>query len=180
MKKNNKGFFLAEAIVMIALVTTVMAFVYPNVSKLYENYVNKTKYYDQIEDIYALKAAYEILLDNGYISTITTGGTCASPGGLDLRVSGKLEESNNAIPQEKYNYATFGSDSLTLYLINYTSTPTAEDYDFRKYLRRMKISTYDSSSYRLIGKFTKDDNVSYASIKIENPNPYRTCNLGGA
>ena len=55
MKKNNKGFFLAETIVVIALVTTVMAFVYPNVTKLYDNYVNRTKYYDQTEDLYTLK-----------------------------------------------------------------------------------------------------------------------------
>ena len=38
---NNKGFFLAETIVIIALVTTIMAFVYPNVSKLFENYKNR-------------------------------------------------------------------------------------------------------------------------------------------
>ena len=59
MKKNNKGFFLAETIVVIALVTTVMAFVYPNVSKLNENYKNRTKYYDQTEDLYALEAVYD-------------------------------------------------------------------------------------------------------------------------
>ena len=59
MKKNNKGFFLAETIVVIALVTTVMAFVYPNVTKLYENYKNRANYYDQTEDLYALKAVYE-------------------------------------------------------------------------------------------------------------------------
>ena len=55
MKKNNKGFFLAETIVMIALVTSIMAFVYPNVSKLYENYKDRVVYYDQTEDIYKLK-----------------------------------------------------------------------------------------------------------------------------
>ena len=58
--KNNKGFFLAETIVMIALVTTIMAFVYPNVSKLYENYKNRVMYYDQTEDLYALRAYYEL------------------------------------------------------------------------------------------------------------------------
>ena len=64
MKKNNKGFFLAETIVIIALVTTVMAFVYPNVAKLYENYKNKASYYDQTQDIYTLKTVYRYLLDN--------------------------------------------------------------------------------------------------------------------
>ena len=49
----------------------------------------------------------------------------------------------------------------------------------------MKKTTYDSSSYRLIGVFEEEDNegnpteVRYASIKIDNPNPDRNCNLGG-
>ena len=55
MKKNNKGFFLAETIVVLALVTTVIAFVYPNVSKLYENYNTRIKYYDQTEDLGVLQ-----------------------------------------------------------------------------------------------------------------------------
>lgn len=179
--KNNKGFFLAEAIVMIALVTTVMAFIYPNVSKLYENYANKVRYYDQIEDIYALKAIYEILLDKKVISDKTTGGDCASIGGLQLKVDGELENYNlmGELIKEPYNIV-LPSNFKELYLINYTSTPTSIDPDFKRYLRRMKISTYDTASYRLVGKFKKAGKISYASIKVENPNPYRTCNLGGA
>ena len=59
MKNKNMGFFLAETIVMIALVTSVMAFVFPNISKLYINFENKVKYYDQPEDIYYLMAYYK-------------------------------------------------------------------------------------------------------------------------
>ena len=55
MKKNNRGFFLVEAIVIIALVTIIMAYVYPNVAKLYENYENRAKYYDQTEDLFLLR-----------------------------------------------------------------------------------------------------------------------------
>ena len=46
-----------------------MAFVYPNVSKLNENYKNRTKYYDQTEDLFTLKAAYN-LLEGEYINFI--------------------------------------------------------------------------------------------------------------
>ena len=56
MKKNSRGFFLAETIIVLAVVTTAIAFVLPNVTKVYENYKNTTKYYDQTKDIYALKA----------------------------------------------------------------------------------------------------------------------------
>ena len=50
----------------------------------------------------------------------------------------------------------------------------------------MKKTTNDTPSYRLIGVFKDDtnndgepDETRYASIKIENPNPNRGCNLGG-
>ena len=61
MKKNKNGFFLAETIIMIALVTTVIAFLYPNISKLYENYNNRLNHYDQVQDIYVLRAIEEYI-----------------------------------------------------------------------------------------------------------------------
>lgn len=160
VKTNNKGFFMAEAIVMIALVTTVMAFVYPNVTKLYENYKNRTLYYDQTEDIYALKAVYPVLTDkivyaieNKYTNTL-----------IDI----DLDESfDNINLKEIY---------ITKYMTDFTSNNDDFDYDFYRYLRRMKKSTYDKSAYRLIGKFEKKDKddktfYTYASIKIDDPNP---------
>ena len=59
MKKNENGFFLAETIIVLALVTTFMAFVFPNVSKLYDNYKTRIKYYDQTEDIIFLSEVYK-------------------------------------------------------------------------------------------------------------------------
>lgn len=67
MKKNSKGFFLAETIIMIALVTTVIAFLYPNVSKLYENYINRLTRYDQPQDIYVLRAIEEYITSDAEI-----------------------------------------------------------------------------------------------------------------
>ena len=52
MKKNNKGFFLVEAIVVITLVTSVLAFVYPSLSNIYDTFNNQAKYYDQTKDLY--------------------------------------------------------------------------------------------------------------------------------
>lgn len=170
MKKNNKGFFLAETIVIIALVTTVMAFVYPNVAKLYENYTNKAFYYDQTEDIYTLKAVYDYLLnETNEINENTT------------------DESNNLGCKNFVDEIKLISDInleigdlKELYITGYMAKPSVKnDYEFNKYLSRMKKTTYDTTAYRLIGKFKNDNKVRYASIKIENPNPYRSCNLGG-
>lgn len=177
MKKNNKGFFLAETIVMIALITTVMAFVYPNVSKLYENHKNKASYYDQTEDIFVLKAISNYLLEIGKINSLTDNG-CKSDS--DWKETNGMYEINNS------NVKIGGLKNL--YITGYMVKPSSDDYEFNKYLNRMKKTTYDTPSYRLIGKFEfiekdKDENeitiYRYASIKVDNPNPNRSCNLGG-
>ena len=237
MKKNNKGFFLAETIVVIALVTTVMAFVYPNVTKLYDNYVNRTKYYDQTEDLYTLKVLADWMEETPFIYTddensnyqytlleyITmddkqsgcltfmnelktlydsdkntsfsdlnrdanlnsnlyslqycptkeliindtqTGGTCSYK---------KVFQENN---QYDNNFSIFSS-LKKIYITNYMSNLSNDNYNFNKYLKRLKKTTYDTTSYRLIGIFKENGKTRYASIKINNPNPNRSCNLGG-
>lgn len=304
MKKNNKGFFLAETIVVIALVTTVMAFVYPNVSKLNENYNNRTKYYDQTEDLYVLKATYN-LLEGEYINFVYPSGSgytsydninpnnvvntnflgfftfnpnanqkddpdsrvgsagclnysspsnslytdssyneiyCGtelsdnckftgmlkiydesligslSNGGFELALD-YIRENNSYYKTgdfhfESYDYFTclgdfYGlSNSLNLdtkggaglqckttkqtykdffdntelkelYIANYMGNPSSSNYNFNKYLKRLKKTSNDTVSYRLIGVFKNGNETRYASIKIDNPNPNRNCNLGG-
>lgn len=169
MKKNNKGFFLAETIVVIALVTTVMAFVYPNVTKLYENYKNRANYYDQTEDLYALKAVYEAnkgIIDNKTNGT-STGCSVDELGGKNISDLEEITGTNKPTILDK------------LYISSYMSNLSSDNYNFNKYLKRIKKTTYDSASYRLIGIFKIGSETRYASIKIDNPNSDRHCNLGG-
>ena len=175
LKKNNMGFFLAETIVMIALVTTVMAFVFPNVSKIYDNYKNQIKYYDQTEDIYVLKAVYENL--KNYNAGVTNP-TCKYS-------SDELDEMTNittgCLKKLAYNGKTGTKKELWwranglsgLYIAPYMGTPGNSMLSFDKYLKRMKKTTYDENAYRLIGVFdtlNEDGSVKshrYASIKIQ-------------
>lgn len=163
MKNKNMGFFLAETIVMIALVTSVMAFVFPNISKLYINFENKVKYYDQPEDIYYLMAYYKA--NSSYINEKTRGGIKNEIGakkivGLD---KGEVEVSENK----------------TIYIANYMGNYNSEnDFNFNRYLKRLKKTTSDYSSYRIIGIFNDNNQERFASIKIENPNKNRNSNLG--
>lgn len=200
MKKNNKGFFLAETIVVIALVTTVMAFVYPNVSKLYETYQNRTYYYDQTEDIYALKAVYDYWSTHqGNLFAVKTTDTCdklkeamnypASGGEVPMEAGAKNITGENLDSNSTYRIPTpsLAIDICTekdwclskSYIVSYMASPTSTDYNFNRYLKSLKKTTYDVASYRLIGVFEKGDMKRYASIKIDNPNPNRLCNLGG-
>lgn len=182
MKKNNKGFFLAEAIIIIALVTTVMAFVYPNVSKLYENYKNSVDYYDQPEDLYTLKAVYDYMEKRNFIKDMTEEGCKIYNNNYDILSSDDDKDKNNDYNNNFYyintDYLQF-DELKKLYITGYMTDVSNDDPDFNKYLKRLKKTTYDKSSYRLIGVFKNDNIQRYASIKIDNPNPNRNCNLGG-
>lgn len=188
MKKNNKGFFLAETIVVIALVTTVMAFVYPNVSKLNENYNNRTKYYDQTEDLYALKAIYDAMEHTDSGKTYTENSEVYNLNKFDEYITDTLTPDSRGtknFKNELKEITTIGSFGATginglykLYIASYMGNPSDSNYNFNKYLKRLRKSTNDPSAYRLIGIFKKNNETRYASIKIDNPNPNRTSNLG--
>ena len=184
--KNNKGFFLVEAIVIISLVTIVMAFVYPNISKLYQNYTNASTIYDQTEDIYVL-LTYESLIKNDiYKKTCTKNdsdkcfiieneenNTSINTIGCKKYENGNIDTASSEISISDGN--TFGNIKK-LYLTGYISDISSNDYNFNKYLKRLKKTTYDESAYRLIGIFEEDGKYRYASIKLDNPNNNRICN----
>ncbi len=170
MKKNNKGFFLAETIIMLALVTTVMAFVYPNLSKLYDNYKNVVHNYDQTEDLYLLKAVYEA--NKSTIDNLTSK-KCNEVDEIGAKSFANNEKSNNII---KNKIIDPSGNIDELYITGYMTDLSSDNYNFNKYLKRLKRTTSDYASYRLIVVIGD----RYASIKIDNPNPNRHCNLGGS
>lgn len=155
MKKNNKGFFLAETIIIVALVTTVMAFVYPNVSKLYDNYKNTSLYYDQTEDLYTLKAYSEVYATD---------------------IIGKCNDLINLPEGSSFSYniceGNCGMGIKTLFIYKYMDSPSPSDanYNFNKYLKRLKKTSNDQKACRLVGVF---DGGKFASIKIEKESLYR-------
>ena len=157
--KNNKGFFLAETIIVLALVTTAIAFVLPNVTKVYENYKNTSKYYDQVKDIYILKAISETDEFKATAKT-KTGSWCDV---IDKLTNGNITNDVFASSSEKKALLKFEK----LYILSYMKTPNdASGYEFQKYLNRMKKTSYDTTSYRLIGVFKEGSEERYASIKI--------------
>ena len=189
MKKNNKGFFLAETIVVVALVTTVMAFLYPNISNLYDNYNNRTKYYDQTEDLYALR-----VLNDYFLSLLNTSNdpyNTYTENGCKIFSTGDITSTTSATSGLYNFYRSFVKDEASmgvdmkleqLYLTGYMTSVSSNNYNFNRYLKRLKRTTYDGSAYRLIGVFKVTDEdgktiTRYASIKIDNPNPNRGCNL---
>lgn len=190
MKKNNKGFFLAETIVVLALVTTVVVFVSANVPNLYKNYKLQIESYDRTEDIYLLKAIYEA--NKSAIDGITVV-KCNDTD--DVSYAGqKIYGSGTTGDIKNDSYATkLVSQTITLslpsdyrnssfYLTGYLTSLSDDDYNFNKYLKRIKKTSNFKTDYRLIGVLKKSGSTetTYASIRIENPDTLgnRGCNLG--
>lgn len=158
------GFFLAETIVMVALVTTVMAFVFPNVSKIYDNYKNQMKYYDQTEDIYVLKAVYENL------KAINSAGGIAGTTIIDDSNVGNVNIIDELVYNKKPHDWWRANGLERLIIAKYLDEPSDTNLSFNRYLKRMKRTTNDVSAYRLIGVFSSFDGSGshrYASIKIQ-------------
>ncbi len=162
MKKDNRGFFLSETIVVISLVTIVIAFMYPNTAKLYDNYKNQAYMYDQTKDIYLLKAIYEKEKENlkkdknSLIYCKKCDNTATK---IEKGVNTQYENLNLSIPEIE-----------RLYVVGYMDDNLSSDnYNFNKYLKRMKKSVYSPLSYRLIGVFKSVDekNYRFASIKMD-------------
>lgn len=189
--KNNKGFFLAETIVVIALVATVMAFVYPNVSKLYSNYKNRIKCYDRTEDLYVLKAIYDMMenSDSEKEYTYIENSEAYKLNKFDVHITVCNDVDNKCTPDSRGTIKITNKSEITsdefkinglekLYIASYMTNLSDDNYNFNKYLKRLKKTTNDPSAYRLIGEFKDGEERRYASIKIDNPNPHRNKNLG--
>lgn len=183
MKKNNKGFFLAETIVVLALVTTVVVFVSANVPNLYKNYKLQIESYDRTEDIYLLKAIYEAnksTIDNATSTACPSGGS-SFVGQKKYGDTGDLSSSSSATKLISLNLPTdYDSSSSSFYLTGYLTSLSDIDYNFNKYLKRIKKTSNFKTDYRLIGKLVNGGKTTYASIRIENPDTLgnRGCNLG--
>lgn len=172
MKKNQKGFFLAETIIMIALITTVVAFVFPNVSKLYENFVNRTKYYDQTEDVFFLKAVGECLDVNYVQVTKKDDKNILMINNYNITEMGTdtmLKVSNDCTITPKY---LGNGGEVAIYVAKYMATPGVptgfaenEKYEFNKFLHRLKKTNNDTAAHRIIGRFKIGNSYRFASVK---------------
>ena len=150
MKRNNKGFFLAETLIVISLVTLILAFVYPNLSKLYETFVLKTNYYDQVQDIQALKS-----IDFVFNSNIEAACYHLEDGEYKAIEKDKLVSLRSTISIDGLNNMNLEE----LYITNYdtSSSDDIDDYSFTRYLKRIRKNKLLPNACRLIGKFRDSD-----------------------
>lgn len=183
MKKNEKGFFLAETIIVLALITTVLAYVYPNTAKLYETYKNKVRYYDQTQDVYYLRSLVPFLVsyvNEDDINVKNPNSVIKGCSDLSILSSIKFSDVDNigvlsqkSIYSNSFNYA---GNLKELYVTSYIATPTTtttKNLNFKSYLLKLRKKDYENISCRLIGVFEQkvDGKLEqrYASIKVYDP-----------
>ena len=74
--RNNKGFMLAEVVIVSTIVTSVIVSLYTGFNRVYKFYNERSHYYD-IDGLYALKTISDLLLEeeklNGYHYLPTNG-----------------------------------------------------------------------------------------------------------
>ena len=77
MIKNNKGFMLAEVVIVSAILITTLTSLYVGFARVYKAYEERSNFFD-IDSIYALKNIEDALINEGIfneiINTVNTNG----------------------------------------------------------------------------------------------------------
>lgn len=68
MKLNNKGFMLAELVIVAASVMVSLTAVYLTFSKIYTGF-NRNNNYDSVDAMYASRGMYDIIINDGGINS---------------------------------------------------------------------------------------------------------------
>ena len=77
MKLSNKGFMLAEVVIVASVISTVLVFLFISINRMSNAYDTRNRYYD-IDAMYAAMAVNDYLIRNNLIETIDTSGELTS------------------------------------------------------------------------------------------------------
>lgn len=164
---NNKGFMLAEVIIVSAVIFTTLVGLYKGFSNTYKAYETKNSYYDS-KTIYALKNMENFLIDEMILNKNITNNT------------NKYIEITDNLDTNQY-HKTFINKFITeyniksIYILQFDKSAltklkanTKVDNDFDKYIDYIideNIDNFDSSKYSYI-LIAKTNNEQYSSLRI--------------
>ena len=170
MKKNNKGFMMAELIIVSAIALSVLSVLFISFNKLYGIYMQRIRYYDSTTITRA--ALYrDILIENGQMNDFISN-TKASNNKYTLIYETGDDNNIFAIPSAekstKYNDLVYlvnvnrGTISSNVIKDNINET-------FKEYLDFLNGSVeFDSNFIILIERCetSNDDNCKYAYLEV--------------
>ena len=123
MRKDNRGFMLAEVIIVSSIIVTVLVTMYTGLNKLFVKYDELSRYYN-VDAIYLAKNVEDYLIDSYQMGSVISNSL--SNGYVDLRDGGYFNNAENLI----------SDDVVKLYFIgNYEKTFNNVDEDNLKSLK---------------------------------------------
>lgn len=167
MKMNKKGFMLAEVVIVAAVISTVLIFMYISINRMSNAYDTRNRYYD----IDAMQVAMEIndTLDNSYD---------------EVEYYIKIPNNNRLI--NFYNGNNNFNNTVAAYYIKSNMVSITELYDsleidayLKEYIEYLKDNIiFNNYNYLLLVEL-KDKNISNEELSIGNVHFY-TLKVGDA
>ena len=168
MKKDNKGFLLAESLIVSTFILTVLILLYIQFSNLVTNYKNSYSY-NNVESIYNLSSMSNYLLENHIIVNdflnenkpyvlISKNGNCNVEIGITDNFCDEISKNMNA---KTIIYTASDLTDIKNYVLN------TEDKDigpkFRNFISRVETKIIQNKG-RLFAEF---NNETYATIALD-------------
>lgn len=151
---NNKGFMLAEVVIVSAIILTTLVVMYKGLNRVYSNY-NRLSNYNNIDSTYASKTIFDYLVDSHLIENyIKNNNDCINITNNDNMLT-EIASQYNA----KYVYL--------VKKINQNSCQTMNNDYLNSYIEFLnkKISDQDSYNIMIITEIVEDNKHYFGSFK---------------
>ena len=169
MKKNNRGFLLAESLVVSTFVLTVLILLYIQFNNLTTNYKNSYNY-NNVEAIYNLSSVSNYLLQNNYnlSSQITASkpyvivynnGLCNMDTGI---IDSFCDDLINRMDAKTIIYTSSNIDIIQKYISTHNDSNINQK--FREFISRVETNVIQNKG-RLFAEF---NNGTFATIAMDN------------
>lgn len=166
MIKNNKGFMLAEVVIVSAVLITTLVSLYAGFAKVYKAYEERSSFFDT-DSIYALKSIEDTLIDEGLFNNIineinTSNYVSYLAENLtdDSYINSYLKELLGNYNIEYFYITKY--DNASLITIMESDTDNIVFNDFLTYLQK-NLTFDDNYNYIFLSK-TKDGRFAYLRV----------------
>lgn len=160
MRLNNKGFMMAEVVVVSVIICTILVTLYTGINRVSNAYNIRNKYYD-INALYMALRVNLFLIDNGDINTYISNGKSIRVSSTDDITSFYKSGSDSSVGVYFSLYNKNSINSLAnIYGVNVTFK------DFITYLDG-HLDFNEDYSYMIISEICNDrDDCNYYGLRV--------------
>ena len=159
-KMNNKGFLLAESLIVTTFVLTVLIYLFAQFKNLMIEY-KKTYQYNTVEDIYNLGSISKFLTQNNITINsnqyIFKDNDCTNEIPIEKKKTFK-----EIVKSMKIDYLIFADSNID----NVKNNMSSYNQDMQDFVERVSTKKIDGKG-RLLAKFKKENYVTFATILVE-------------